>query len=132
MNAEGMPIKRKSQTGRPHLGQKNAGSTGPTGPSSGTVACGELALIRVENEVIHSGPISAAVADDLARLTPRLDKPDASLMALALTLARTLDDGAGMATAAVSKELRATLSQLTPEEHHDDDGFTALIEQLRA
>ena len=79
-----------------------------------------------------TGPVSAAVAADIARLTPRLDQPDASLMALALTLARALDDGAGMATAAVARELRATLAALTPEEHHDDDGFAALIDQLRA
>ena len=83
-------------------------------------------------EASTPGPVSAAVAADIARLTPRLDHPDASLMALALTLARTLDDGAGMATAAVARELRATLADLTPEEHHDDDGFAALIEQLRA
>jgi hypothetical protein len=72
------------------------------------------------------------VAADLSRLTPRLDKPDAALMALALTLAETLDGGAGMATAAVARELRATLAALTPEAKVDDDGFAALIEQLRA
>jgi hypothetical protein len=77
--------------------------------------------------------VLAAVDADLARLTPRLDKPDAALMALARTLAQTLDDGAGMATAAVSKELRATLAALTPEDGKDDDGgFAALLDQLRA
>jgi hypothetical protein len=53
-------------------------------------------------------------------------------MALALTLAETLDGGAGMATAAVARELRATLAALTPEVKLDDDGFAALIAQLRA
>ena len=76
--------------------------------------------------------VRAAVAADLSRLTPRLDKPDAALMALALTLAETLDSGAGMATAAVARELRATLAALTPEAKVDEDGFAALIEQLRA
>lgn len=39
-----------------------------------------------------------------------LDTHDEALGRLALTLADALDDGAGMATAAVSKELRATLA----------------------
>ena len=45
---------------------------------------------------------------------------------LALTLAETLDNGAGMATAAVSRELRATLATLTamtPKGDEDDDIF---------
>jgi len=83
-------------------------------------------------ETSSNGVVRAAVAADLSRLTPRLDKPDAALMALALTLAETLDGGAGMATAAVARELRATLAALTPEAKVDDDGFAALIEQLRA
>ena len=37
-----------------------------------------------------------------------------------MTLAAQLDAGAGMATAAVSKELRATLDALTPEDVPDD------------
>lgn len=46
-------------------------------------------------------------------LAPIVD-PDAALVALAFTLAQKLDDGAGLATAAVSKEYRATLSALRP------------------
>jgi len=77
--------------------------------------------------------VLSAVDEDLARLTPRLDRPDVALMALARTLAQTLDEGAGMATAAVSKELRATLAALTPEGTSDaDGGFAALLDQLRA
>ena len=49
-----------------------------------------------------------------------LDTHDEALGRLALTLAKALDDGAGMATAAVSKELRATLAELTREEVDPD------------
>jgi hypothetical protein len=40
---------------------------------------------------------------------------------LAFNLARKLDDGAGMATAAVAQQLRETLAQMA-EEAGDDDG----------
>jgi len=46
---------------------------------------------------------------------------DEALGQLALTLADTLDEGAGMATAAVSKELRAVLAALTAKEEVSDD-----------
>jgi hypothetical protein len=49
-----------------------------------------------------------------------VDTHDAALGQLALTLADALDEGAGMATAAVSKELRATLAALTRKEVIDD------------
>lgn len=48
-----------------------------------------------------------------------------ALAALAFSLARTLDNGAGMATAAVSRELRATLIEIAKYEQgsvDDDDG----------
>lgn len=48
-----------------------------------------------------------------------LDELDSPLGQAALTLARALDDGAGMAAAAVSKELRATLKELTPRDGGD-------------
>ncbi len=44
-----------------------------------------------------------------------------ALVRLAHELAGVLDAGAGMATAAVSKELRATLEALTEPEEDDDD-----------
>ena len=49
-----------------------------------------------------------------------LDTHDEALGRLALTLADALDEGAGMATAAVSKELRATLAALTRKEVDPD------------
>ena len=46
----------------------------------------------------------------------------------ALTLARALDAGAGMAAAAFVKELRSTLKELTPRDGGDD--FTRLMASL--
>jgi hypothetical protein len=59
-------------------------------------------------------PCRAAVVATLDRLgvDPMLD----ARAQVALTLADSLDAGAGMATAAVARELRATLTEL--EEHH--------------
>jgi hypothetical protein len=45
-----------------------------------------------------------------------VDTHDEALGRLALTLAETLDDGAGMAVAAVARELRAVLTELTTRE----------------
>lgn len=47
----------------------------------------------------------------------------------AIVLARTLDEGAGLAVAAVARELRATMESLRPvEEDHDDlDAFLASL-----
>ena len=53
----------------------------------------------------------------------------------ALTLARSLDDGAGLATAAVARELRATLVELVKGCDRDDDAadpIGELVAQLRA
>jgi hypothetical protein len=43
------------------------------------------------------------------------------LAEIAFTLARTLDNGAGMAAAAVARELRATLDDLVGMVFDDDD-----------
>jgi len=53
-----------------------------------------------------------------------------ALVATALTLARKLDDGAGMATAAVAKELRATLDAILKEANDDDDGLDGFVNGL--
>ena len=50
-----------------------------------------------------------------------VDTYDEALGQLALTLADALDAGAGMATAAVSKELRAVLAVLTAKEVDDGE-----------
>ncbi len=64
---------------------------------------------------------------DSLRHEVALDAYDEALARLALTLADYLDEGAGMATAAVSKELRATLAALTAKEviDNDDDIFSS-------
>jgi hypothetical protein len=52
---------------------------------------------------------------------------------LALLLALTLDEGAGTMTAAVSKELRATLTDLeTRHGGEDSDPFEQLLAELSA
>lgn len=45
-----------------------------------------------------------------------------NLAEAALTLAKSLDDGAGLATAAVARELRATMTELAKGAARDDDG----------
>ena len=55
------------------------------------------------------------------------------LAASALVLAAALDGDAGLATAAVARELRATLTALTSMGSDEgDDGFAALTASLRA
>jgi len=72
-----------------------------------------------------------AVAQTLALLDP--DSASApALKSLALTLAAQLDAGAGMATAAVSKELRAVIDALTPEDRTSEDVFTRFAADLSA
>jgi hypothetical protein len=73
--------------------------------------------------VIDSTSNRDAVTSLLASLRQDgvLDTHDEALGRLALTLADALDDGAGMATAAVSKELRATLAVLTRKEVEPDE-----------
>ena len=61
----------------------------------------------------------ASVESATERRLQELDELDSPLGQTALTLARALDDGAGMAAAAISKELRATLKELTPRDGGD-------------
>jgi hypothetical protein len=76
---------------------------------------------------LTQGPLERAVRADLEALA--LVSPTArSMEELAFNLARKLDDGAGMATAAVAQQLRETLAQMA-EEAGDDDG-SALLERL--
>lgn len=48
-----------------------------------------------------------------------------ALAAMSLNLARTLDDGAGLATAAVNRELRANLLELSRLAVDDNDELDA-------
>lgn len=66
-----------------------------------------------------------ALLDSLRQASP-VDTRDEALGQLALTLAKTLDEGAGMATAAVARELRATLADLARDrDDGDDDDWTS-------
>jgi hypothetical protein len=60
---------------------------------------------------------------------PEVSVAHRALVATALTLARKLDDGAGMATAAVAKELRATLAEIL-REAGEDDGLDSFVNGL--
>lgn len=48
-----------------------------------------------------------------------------ALAEMAFALARALDEGAGMATAAVNRELRNNLIELASQGVHDDDDLEA-------
>ena len=77
------------------------------------------------------GPNEKAVRFTLRQL--EVDASSDALARLAVTLAKALDADAGMATAAVSRELRATLSEL--EGRHggnDDDELGRLLAELSA
>ena len=77
------------------------------------------------------GPNEKAVRSTLKQLEVNVSTD--ALARLAVTLAQTLDGDAGMATAAVSRELRATLTDL--EGRHggsDDDELTKFLAQLSA
>src|SRR5215218_7557546 len=80
---------------------------------------------------VEGGSCQAAVSADLAGLASR-GPVSGSLAATALILARTLDDGAGLATAAVARELRATLMALAGSGGGDDDGTQGLLAELSA
>src|SRR5215217_6397422 len=80
---------------------------------------------------LEGGPCEVAVRVDLAELAPS-GPVSGSLAATALILAGTLDGGAGLATAAVARELRATLLALVGGTGGDDDGSQTLLDQLSA
>lgn len=72
-----------------------------------------------------AGPVETAVAVDIAAL--ELKPGTASLAASAVALARKLDEDAGLATAAVARELRATMTALAPP---IEDGNSSDIDEL--
>jgi hypothetical protein len=74
-------------------------------------------------------PNRKAVLATLERLGA--DPGSDALAQLALTLADELDAGAGMATAAISRELRATLSELS-ESGGDGDELDVFLAGLSA
>ncbi len=74
------------------------------------------------------GPVERKVRADLAALVTVHPMGEA-LAEVSFALARLLDDGAGLATAAVSRELRANLMELS---RLADDGNDDLADELSA
>lgn len=68
------------------------------------------------------GPVEAKVREDVGALISSHPMGE-SLAEMAFTLARTLDDGAGLAVAAVNRELRANLIELSRMGVDGDDDF---------
>lgn len=78
-----------------------------------------------------AGPMEKAVRATLRQL--EISTVDDARGRLAVVLAKTLDGDAGMATAAVSRELRATLSELEGRTNGDsNDDFSRLLADLSA
>src|SRR4051812_9308096 len=73
--------------------------------------------------------VEAAVRENVAG-APQNSPAHVALVATAITLARKLDEGAGMATAAVAKELRATLDAILRGADEEDDGLDNFVNGL--
>lgn len=69
-----------------------------------------------------------AVRSTLRRL--EVSPTDDAVGSLAISLAICIDEGAGMAMAAVSRELRAALSQLEARTGGTEDDFDKLLAEL--
>ena len=72
------------------------------------------------------GPVERTVRSDIAALVT-LHPMGEALAEMAITLARSLDEGAGLATAAVNRELRANLLELARMAVDDDDDLDAAL-----
>jgi hypothetical protein len=75
------------------------------------------------------GSLERAVRKDLASVADE-SPVHTSLVQLAISLARQLDAGAGMAAAAIGRELRNTLNQLTEAEEDKDDELDQFVNGL--
>lgn len=73
--------------------------------------------------------VELAVRESLAD-APEVLVEHAILVATALTLARKLDEGAGLATAAVARELRCTVEAITKAGQVDDDSLDDFVNGL--
>lgn len=81
----------------------------------------------------QAGTITGAVRDFIATEVDLQNPNLRALSALAVKLAGELDAGAGMATAAVARELRATLTEIRGDDGDPDpdgDPFAAWEKQL--
>lgn len=72
------------------------------------------------------GPVEAKVREDIGALISSHPMGEA-LAEMSFNLARTLDEGAGLAVAAVNRELRANLVELARLGVADDDDLDAAL-----
>ena len=72
------------------------------------------------------GPVEAKVRSDIAALMSGHPMGEA-LAEMSYNLARTLDNGAGLAVAAVNRELRANLMELAGMGEASDDDLDAAL-----
>jgi hypothetical protein len=72
------------------------------------------------------GPVERKVREDIAALVSTHPMGEA-LAEMAYALAKTLDDGAGLAVAAVNRELRANLVELASQAVDDDADLEARL-----
>jgi hypothetical protein len=75
---------------------------------------------RATDRRVRPGVVERKVREDVAALMSAHPMGE-SLAEMAFALARVLDDGAGLATAAVNRELRANLTELSSLAADDDD-----------
>ena len=68
----------------------------------------------------------------LEQFLAALPDPEPARVALARTLAAALDAGAGLSTAAVSREYRAVLAELEADRDVDADPADAIFAELSA
>lgn len=78
--------------------------------------------ISPQREGGEPGPVETQVRNDLEALVTAHPMGE-SLTAMSINLARTLDEGAGLAVAAVNRELRANLIELARLGVDGDDDF---------
>jgi hypothetical protein len=79
-----------------------------------------LALVTQRSPRRRRGPVERKVRADIASVMTAHPMGEA-LAEMSYNLARALDDGAGLATAAVNRELRANLTELARLAVDDSD-----------
>ena len=84
--------------------------------------------LKIATQRRHIGPVERKVRADIRALITAHPMGEA-LSEMSYNLARVLDDGAGLATAAVNRELRANLAELS---RLADDSNDDLADELSA
>jgi hypothetical protein len=102
-------------------------SSAPTSSATAKRATGDKTN---SDSSAEPGPVECKVASDIEALVSTHPMGEA-LSAMSLALARTLDQGAGLAVAAVNRELRANLVELSSMADNDDDLDADLSTPLR-